>query len=154
LHARLSEAIAQAGCKWLVSVDEVVPVWSGASKATFTELAHQVGYPLSIGVSSTAPDRIDLGLETGTATFETNPATGIYSFSYETTLPHLIVNEYCNANTFINPQTQRPYFHLLHPGPYHFQEKGQKAFRDYVAHDFECLPDWRQCITVQQISVG
>ncbi len=154
LHEKLSEALAQAGCKWLYTVDEIIPTWSGASRATLSPLASYVGYSLVIGVMSTAPNRIDVGIAHGSATFEGNRDTGLYSFSYATTLPWLIINEYNNANTFINPKTGQPYFHLTHPGPYHFQEAAAKALREYFAAELEGLPDVRKYITTRTVSIG
>ena len=112
--------------------DVGIPIWSGASVATFSKLASKVGLGMSINTAGDAPDRIRLGEENSEATFTPDRDSGIYSFSYVTTLPHLIVNEYHDATQWG--------FNLKHPGPYHFQEKGQEAFRDYFERDFKgCL---------------
>ena len=153
LNERLSEALAQAGCKWLYTVDEIIPTWSGASKATLSPLASYVGYSLVIGVVAGAPNRIDLGLAHGSATFEANQDQTRYSFSYATTLPHLVINEYHNANTFINPKTGQPYFHLRNPGPYHFQEAAAKALHEYLTTELEGLPSVGAFITTHVVEV-
>jgi hypothetical protein len=154
LHEKLSEALAQAGCKWLYTVEEIVPVWSGASRATLSPLASYVGYSLVISPVGGAPDRIDVGIAHGSATFEGDQERGRYSFSYTTTLPWLIVNEYYNANTFINPKTGQPYFHLRRPGPYHFQEAAARALQEYLTTELEGLPDVRKYITTTTVSMG
>ncbi len=151
LHARLSEKLAQAGMEYLEATAEAIPEWSSASKATFSPLACHVGYVLTFEQAPGAPNRVELGLENGTAEFVTNPDTGLYSFTYYTTLPHLIVNEYYNANTFVNPKTGHRYFKLIHPGPYHFQEAGKKAFQ--LEAVTVILPDWRDSVTVKTIRV-
>jgi hypothetical protein len=151
LHDQLAETLAQAGMKYLMATAETLPTWSGASRATFTPLASHVGFVLSI--APVAISRIDLGAELGNATFdagETDPS--LYTFSYETTLPHLIVNEYHNTNTFINPANGKPYFHLKNPGPYHFQSKGEKAFRDFASE--VVLPGWGSILDWVQITVN
>jgi len=155
MHTRLSENLAQAGMVWLEATAEGrVPVWSGASRATFSPLASYVGYVLSLAPLNSAPNRVQLGIDNGKATFEAgtqNPA--VYSFSYSTTLPHLIVNEYHNANTFINPATGEPYFHLTWPGPYDFQGKGKRSFQKFAANEVR-LPGWASILDVTSLSVG
>ena len=105
LHEKLSESLTEAAKQWLmavvpVSTMEGIPVWSAASRATFSPLASYATYALALAPAGDAPDRVHLGLENGDATFEADRNTGIYRFSYSTTLPHLIINEYYNANTF------------------------------------------------------
>jgi hypothetical protein len=154
LHENLSETLAQVGMIWLhATATEIVPVWSGASRATFSPLASYVGYVLSLSPVGNAPNRVQLGINNGEATFEANPDTGIYSFSYSTMLPHLIINEYYNANTFINPLTGQQYFHLINPGPYHFQEAGRRAFERFAANDIQ-LPSWQNIVDTVQLSAG
>jgi hypothetical protein len=157
LHEKLSESLTEAAKQWLtavvpVSTMEGIPVWSAASRATFSPLASYATYALALAPAGDAPDRVQLGLENGEATFEADRNTGIYRFSYSTTLPHLIINEYHNANTFVNPATGAPYFHLKRPGPYHFQEAGERAFRQF-ASTVE-LPGWQSIVDTTQLSVG
>jgi hypothetical protein len=132
LQARLIETLKQAAVKYLqATAMNKVPVWSGASRATFSKLAQEAEFELSIAIASGAPDRIAWGDSQGVGLFETG-TPGLVSFTYSTTLPHLIINEYNNANTFARP-TGGFYFHLIHPGPYHFQEAGQQALREATA---------------------
>lgn len=158
LHEMLSEVLVQAAFKWLATVITEstavgLPVWSAASIATFSPLASYVGMGLALAPAGDAPDRVQLGLANGEATFHAGDETpGLYTFSYSTTLPHLIINEYYNANTFINPNTGAPYFHLHHPGPYRFQEKAERAFRDFAAQVE--LPGWGALLDVVTIHVG
>ncbi len=157
LHENLSQSLAEAAKQWLsavvpASTMEGIPVWSGASRATFLRLASYVEYVFAFAPVADAPDRIEFGLANGTGTFEMDAVQGIYRFSYSTTLSHLIINEYYNANTFINPKTDKPYFHLKRPGPYHFQEAGERAFRQF-ASGIE-LPGWRYIVDTTQLSVG
>lgn len=104
-HRFYSWCLAQALRQWLINTRDTIPVYSGASRETFTPLASQV----------------EFGLMNSTGT------GGRYSFTYNTNLKHLVINEYFNANLFKSP-SGRQYFHLTNPGPYHFQERGRAAF--------------------------
>ena len=139
--------LAQAAREWLHTTADTIPVYGGASKATFGPLASYVEYALAI--DPVGPNTISLGTMNGTADFRTD--NGKYVFTYYTTLPHLIINEYYNANLFLDPKTNRPYFHLTNPGPYHFQERGAKE----ASHSFSLLvmPPVRPYITVKSIKV-
>ena len=150
LHKTLSEALTVGTKAYLETVvplvsTEGVPVWSGASRATFARLASYVEYAINWTPVPKAPDRISLGLDTGTATFDTGQTKeGVYTFTYLTDLPHLIVNEYHDATQWG--------FHLTHPGPYRFQEKGKDAF-EAATSDIE-LPSWESFLDTRQMNVG
>ena len=62
--------------------------------------------------------------------------TGEYSFSYSTTLPWLIWNEYHNANVEPDPTL---FGRLTKPGPYNFQAVGARAFMAF-ADKVDLLP--------------
>lgn len=123
LHRALEEALAQACEMWLAAtVDAEVPVWSGASQATFLELAGRIGRPLPI--APVVQSRIGQGVAEGHARWETDKEKGLYTFEYSTTLWWLIVNEYYDATQWG--------IHLHKPGPYMFQIKGQAAFKHFA----------------------
>ena len=150
LHEELTKALVTGAKTYLETVvpkdtGEGIPVWSGASRATFSQLADHVEYVISCSPVHGAPDRIVMGMGSGTAMFEPGTVTaGVYSFTYETTLTHLIINEYYDA-------TQWGY-HLKRPGPYHFQEKGRLAF-EQVASTI-VLPGWGSLLSVAQLRIG
>jgi hypothetical protein len=135
LDRHLREALAQAIVQWLeATVLAEVPVWSGASRATFLALARNVEY--NIPIFPAAPSRIGRGIAESSGSLETDEARGRYVFQYRTTLPWLIINEYFDATQWG--------FHLKKPGPYDFQEKGKAAFRKFaegvrLPNPFECL---------------
>jgi len=62
--------------------------------------------------------------------------TGEYSFSYSTTLPWLIWNEYHNANVEPDPTL---FGRLTKPGPYNFQAVGARTFLAF-ADKVDLLP--------------
>lgn len=126
LHEMLSNEISHAAFVWLEAVLSEIPTWSGASRATFLRLAREVEY--SLNIAPKAMNRIPYGQRHGDGEVTTDPAKGLYTFSYETTLRWLVHNEY-NA-----PETDPEVFYrLLKPGPYHFQQKGAAAFRKFAA---------------------
>ncbi len=135
LDKQLREDIAQAIMQWLeATVLAEVPVWSGASRATFLALARNIEY--NIPISPVAPSRVGRGMAESSGSLETDAMKGRYVFQYQTTLPWLIVNEYFDATQWG--------FHLKKPGPYDFQKKGEAAFRSFaenvrLPNPFECL---------------
>jgi hypothetical protein len=148
LHEHLTERLVQGAFAWLTTVTDIVPVWTGASQSTFTPLASYIGYALSIVPDSNAYSRVELGIgNVGTSWVAQN---GVYSFTYSTTLNHLIINEYQNANEFLDADGN-PYFRLKNPGPYHFQEAGAKAFAKEAAE--ATLPGWSQLLRAKSITV-
>lgn len=129
LDGHMKHAIAQALTEWLEAVLAEIPVWSGASRATFVKLAQQIGYGLPVAPAATATgERIDrtwMGTAQGDGKLTADKETGEYTFTYTTTLPWLIWNEYHNANVEPDPTL----FHrLIEPGPYNFQVVGANAF--------------------------
>lgn len=130
LQETLGEAIAQAAFEWLGATTASIPVWSGASLATFQPLASQVGMTLAIS-PVTRFSGINLGLSNATGSVTADADRGVFKFEYSTTLEHLIYNEFNNANISPDPGL---FARLLQPGPYAFQKKGLEAFKK-VADD-------------------
>ena len=96
MDKHLREAIAQALMAWLeATVLAEVPVWSGASRATFRALANHIEY--NIPIFPVAPSRISRGEAESSGSLETDEAKGRYVFKYQTTLPWLLINEYFDA---------------------------------------------------------
>lgn len=123
LDTAMLEQVANGAASWLDAVLVAVPVWSGASHATFLKLAREIEF--SLVISPKAIDRTHFGESHSDGTLVGNVQTGTYTFQYGTTLPWLIWNEYNNANINPDPTLLRG---LLRPGPYHFQRRGAEAF--------------------------
>lgn len=148
LAEALSEQLAYALFRWLEATVDELPQWSGASAATFLHLAREIGYSLTITVSDTAPNRIQLGLNNGEGEFHIDRNRGIAKFRYRTTLRYLVYNEYHNANLVPDPGLR---WKLLDPGPYHFQRKGQAAFKFAVKDSW--LPNPFSAITQKKFKI-
>lgn len=125
LTEHLSDALAHAAFEWIGAAIAEIPVWSGASHATFLPLARQLGFDLAISEKSKAPRRVSLGLRNSNGDFKVEPEKGLFTFTYETKLRHLIYNEFNNANVTPDPGL---FSRLLDPGPYHFQAIAREAF--------------------------
>jgi len=126
LHQHMQDMIAQAIVTWLAAVLDEIPVWSGASRATFIPLASRISHSVSIapGVIS----RIGTGIASSAGGLEMDEQQGRYAFEYRTWLPWLVWNEYHNANVEPDPTLLG---RLLKPGPYNFQVKGYEAFKQF-----------------------
>lgn len=127
---KLSDKTAEAAFNWLRSTTDDIPVWSGASLATFLKLAREISFQLFITPVNSAPNRISLGASKSDGEFTADAEKGRFTFLYSTTLDHLIYNEFNNANVVPDPSL---FFRLKNPGPYKFQEKGLLAFKQVAA---------------------
>lgn len=128
LQETLGDAIAHAALEWLGATTALIPVWSGASLATFMPLASQIGFQLAV-TPIAWKDRVSIGLQNATGTLTADSSKGQFEFSYSTTLPWLIYNEFNNANITPDPTL---FDRLLNPGPYHFQERGLETWKKFA----------------------
>jgi len=135
LHDVLSNEIAHAAFIWLETVLSEIPTWSGASRATFLRLAREVEYSLMI--SPKAINRVSYGQRHGEGSITADSKKGIYQFHYSTDLRWLVHNEFNTPDSDPNV-----FYRLLKPGPYHFQVKGQEAFRKF-AGDVRLPSPWK-----------
>lgn len=149
LAEQLSQVIAAGAFAWLNAAIAQIPVWSGASHATFLHVARDLGFQLAISPASNAPRRVNLGLRNSSGEVNGDAADGVVSFTYETRLPHLVYNEYNNAN--ISPDSGL-FAQLLNPGRYGFQQVASEAYVD--ATRGVSLPDPLRFIKVRLRKVG
>ena len=121
LQLEFSEAIARAAADYLNATTALIPTWSGASLATFRPLASELGLPLSI-LPVAGFSRVQVGVGQGVA--EVASENGRFSFTYATSLKHLVFNEFNNANISPDPGLRGT---LRNPGPYGFTKAGRVA---------------------------
>ena len=124
LDRYMKEALAEGLMAWLDAVLLEIPNWTGASRATFWRLAQTI----NTQVDASGP-RVGIGQRAGDGSMQTDKTKGIYTFTFSTTLPWLIWNEYHNANVDPDPTKYPPPAKLHKPGPYGFQLKGVYAFQ-------------------------
>lgn len=108
LDRELSDLLVESATAWLQAGAFKVPVWSGAARSTFLDLASRVNFSISISPVATAPDRRALGRSQGTGELKIDKKRGVYGFVYTTTLDHLIENE-LGVSLFPGLITPTPY---------------------------------------------
>lgn len=129
------ETIEGAAREWVRAAVAIIPVWSGASRATLQALADAVNEPVPIDPKSSAPNRIGLGRLYSRGGIE-KTGNAKYNFYYETTLRYLIANE----TTRVKPRTEGLFSSLIEPTPYKFREAGDKAAQAYIDKRLQELP--------------
>ncbi len=128
LDKQMREALAQGLMEWLNAVLVEVPLWSGASRATFVKLAQKIDMQIPVSGGPAPFDRTVEGLAASTGELVADIGSGQYTFTYGTSLPWLVWNEYHNANIDPDPTKWPPPAVLRKPGPYEFQVKGAAVF--------------------------
>lgn len=131
----VKETIEGAAREWVRAAVAIIPVWSGASRATLQALASAVGESVPISPKPSAPNRIGLGRLYSRGGIE-KTGRASYNFYYETTLRYLIANETTN----VKPRTEGLFSRLIEPTPYNFREAGDKAAQAYIDKRLQNLP--------------
>ncbi len=151
LDRTLREALAAGIHAYLQRMLEIIPAWSGASRATFIELANTISFsvPIEVNAWNGSSDRTALGQRCGTGRLIVNATTGQYHFEYTNDLHYLTFNEEHNANSGGDPAV---YSKLKSPGPYHFQEKCAAAFGSVAR--YTSLPSPFQSLKFSTLRVG
>jgi hypothetical protein len=147
----MREALAHAIYVYLDAVLKRIPVWSGAERATFLQLARQISMDIPIVPTAWGGklNRIPLGERCGTGRLIVDAASGKYSFEYTNDLHYLTFNESKNANAGGDPNV---YSKLKTPGPYNFQVFGEKAFEN-DAKGTKLPTPWRH-VQISMLRVG
>jgi len=124
LHQQISRLAAQyllaTAIDLIAGQTGTYRVWSGASAATFLHLANEIKSTIPITQGNSTG--IAYGKRFSDGGIEIDK--GIGRFFYSTDLPHLIYNEYHNAN---QDPDRALFSRLKHPGPYGFQKAGFRA---------------------------
>lgn len=118
----IKETIEEAARAWLDAALDIVPAWSGASRATFQALGQAVRMPVPISRKAGAPDRIALGRLMSRGGVEKEDKAS-YNFYYESSLEYLFANE----TKKVAPRTEGLFGSLIKPTPYQFREAGNRA---------------------------
>jgi hypothetical protein len=120
------------------------------------KLAQTIGMNVPISPTPTAlgsvGDRTSEGQNSSQGKLNLDTPPGYYTFMYQTSLPHLIWNEYHNANQDPDETKWPKPALLLTPGPYEFQAKGLMAFMQFAKS--VDLPAVRPFVQVKKIKAG
>lgn len=94
IHKTMARFVTDTLAVWVTGSTEPVPVWSGASRASFLKLAAQAR--VTITINPVAPSRIPLGIETSVGEVFANPGTN-YGWLWSSDLAHIgIVDDRVN----------------------------------------------------------
>lgn len=97
IHDIMKTFILDTLADWVIGATTVIPVWSGASRATFLKLANQAKIDIVIEPLIVAPigSRIPLGFaeSTGVVIADARGSAGLYGWDYESTLFYLGIVE-------------------------------------------------------------
>jgi len=144
LNKHMTKVIIEATKEWLVAATGRVPVWSGASRATFSKLASEVKFDIEI--NPVVISRVGTGTAASEGRIETKDNQ--YTFIYHTTLPWLVWNESHNANVDPDPTL---FSKLINPGPYELVLTGLEAFKAFA--DTVTLPSVKPFITSRMVKI-
>lgn len=86
LHAVMVDAAVDAAQTWVIATTDVVPVWSGASKASFLKLCALIRTPIII--SPIVKSRIPLGVQSSTGELIVEKGKS-YGFSWSSDLVYI-----------------------------------------------------------------
>ena len=142
----VKETIEEAARAYVKAALEIIPTWSGASRATLQSLADSVNVPVPINISSTAPDRIALGRLYSRGGIE-RKGKAQWNFYYETTLSYLIANETMK----VQPRTNGLRGSLISPTPYKFREAGNRAAQAVINSRLKSLPPLKKLFVRKKI---
>lgn len=123
-----SRQTVEAAAKiWLRTALEEVPIWSGASRATFEQLGAAIGEPVPLTTAPLAPNRIALGRANSRGGVEKD-GEGKWRFYYETSLAYLSANE----QFAVEVGQYGVKWGLKKPTPYGFREKANLAVQGFA----------------------
>jgi len=77
LDDHMKEVVTQAAVDWLEAVALKIPLWSGASRATFLKLAQEAGYNLNMSGQRWAHSRVGQGVSESTGHVITQADRGV-----------------------------------------------------------------------------
>jgi hypothetical protein len=121
LRHDLTDILINGTQAWVRKVADIVPNWSGMSRASLQPIASLVGVPIFASPVDGAPNRVAAGRELAVpAPRLAIDDRGQYYFEWHTQVFHFIYNEFNNANLVG--------FHLRNPGPYHSMAQAEREF--------------------------
>jgi hypothetical protein len=134
----------RAGRAWIDAAirQTPIPVWSGASRATFQRLAQSLGTSIPMDPIVAPESRVSLGRASSAGSGVVKDAGKPYvGFVYSTNLRYLAYNEY---NQAIKGPYPRPWSNNVRFTPYFFQQRALTDWQKVAAT--AKLPDIRNYI--------
>lgn len=152
--------IMKVGIKaYVEEAKNIIPAWSGASRAALTQIAGFVGVPIfgpgpSSRVQNTtpqadAPDRTGEGAASELFEPPVVDTSGRAFFRWKSNLFHLVINDAVNVNLISSR------FRLINPGPYQLHLHCSQAYKQAVSDELARFrPNTRQFIKVTRRNIG
>jgi hypothetical protein len=113
IHRVMSEYVIESLRTWVIATTDVVPVLTGASKASFTKLATEASYNLSITPKG-KKNNISLGVESFSGGVFADESAGSYGWTWSSDLDYIHVvdrhNRFLDAGQFVVEQLPPPVF--------------------------------------------
>ena len=130
LDAWVRQEIRNAATIWMDAALQIIPSWSGASRATLEALGDAINYPrpIFIGTAAGAPLRTALGRLNSSGGVR-KYQKGTYEFYYRTTLQYLGANE----TMTVAPGTHGLRGAMRTPTPFMFRAAGDAMASFYVS---------------------
>ena len=110
----------------VTAITEAVPVFSGESRASFTEAARLARVPLFVIPVPGVKSKVAEGRSQGTARLTLSAKT--FSFEIDSSVLQLRINDEFDATVL------HPNFRLKKPGPYNLNTIGNEAFLTETKH--------------------
>lgn len=140
VQRRMSEILLIGVRAYVNEAKNIIPAWSGASRAALSQIAGFVGVPVfgpgpSSRVQNTspvshAPNRQSDGAASETFTVDKSGLdSGKIFFRWSSNLFHLMINDVSNVNLISSR------FHLINPGPYHLHQHCSEAYKAAVQEE-------------------
>lgn len=126
LEKALDEANSSGAFVWLTTALKIVPLWSGASRATFSHLANAIGFNQPFTRGDAPIDRVSLGVRTSSGGVIKRPFARF--FYYRTTLRYLKFNDENEAY----PGVGGVVWGLRNPTPYYFTGEALDAWKEFA----------------------
>ena len=144
IKGRMKALLKLAARAWVEEAKSRVPVWSGAERASLTNVAGYAGVPVfgpgrHNQVTHTEPrgvpnqsGRQQDGQSAESFQFDDSGINGKVFFRWKTSLFHFRVNEASDARNFG--------FRLIDPGPYNLKQHCANAVREAIADELKRNP--------------
>jgi len=124
IWVQIRRANMKLGQKWInfVIYSVGIPTWSGASRATFSKLASELGTTVPMGPRGGNKSRVSEGLASAVGSGVIEDKNTYYAgFKHTTSLGHLVYNEFNAPSPGPYPQ---PYSTKVTNTPYFFGARG------------------------------
>ena len=131
---------------WVKTAENIIPVYQGEARGSIQVAADLVDYTVkdwgkvfNTAARDNRPATWQKGKDASEADLQINRLKGEFLFTWKTTVYHLEVNEQENVAAEMAAKNRTTYG-LLQPGPYHFRDSANEAFRKSLERSIKTFP--------------